>query len=342
MPLPFIPLLLGGAALIAGGVGVKKGFDAKSDFDYAKSINNDAEQIFNRAKVLLEDSRDKTQNRLEALGKLKYHLYMDRLKVFVENFEKIKNVDFNDPDLNIDPSLSITAGDLKGIKDVTLQLPDIIGAGLASVTAGAMAGLGAFGGVGLVGAATTGTAISSLGGAAATNATLAWFGGGSLAAGGFGMAGGTVVLGGVVAAPVLLVGGLILASKAEAAVSDAYSNKHKAEAAAEAMNNSRVVAEAIGTRALEIHNILEELEIIFASPSYYLQRLINNNKTDYKTYSSSEKTIIGLGCGCAKTIKNIIETPIFDEDGALTIASKLILNETKDKIIKLKSINING
>lgn len=49
------------------------------------------------------------------------------------------------------------------------------------------------------GAASTGTAISSLSGAAATNATLAWLGGGSLAAGGGGMAAGTAVLGTITA-----------------------------------------------------------------------------------------------------------------------------------------------
>ena len=45
-----------------------------------------------------------------------------------------------------------------------------------------------------LGTASTGTAISTLSGAAATKATLAWLGGGTLAAGGLGVAGGAVVL----------------------------------------------------------------------------------------------------------------------------------------------------
>ena len=45
------------------------------------------------------------------------------------------------------------------------------------------------------GTASTGTAISTLSGAVATKATLAWLGGGALAAGGLGVAGGVVVLG---------------------------------------------------------------------------------------------------------------------------------------------------
>lgn len=58
--------------------------------------------------------------------------------------------------------------------------------------------------VAALGSASTGTAISSLGGAAAANATLAWFGGGSLAAGGAGGAGGAMVLGGFIAAPLVV------------------------------------------------------------------------------------------------------------------------------------------
>lgn len=55
------------------------------------------------------------------------------------------------------------------------------------------------------GAASTGAAIAQLSGVAATNATLAWFGGGSLAAGGAGMSGGALVLGGLVAIPLIAI-----------------------------------------------------------------------------------------------------------------------------------------
>lgn len=68
---------------------------------------------------------------------------------------------------------------------------------------GGSAALGAWTLVSVIGSASTGTAISTLSGVAATNATMAWFGGGSLAAGGAGMAGGFWVLGGIVAAPMV-------------------------------------------------------------------------------------------------------------------------------------------
>jgi len=86
------------------------------------------------------------------------------------------------------------------------------------------AGIGAAGGsaltagswalVSVLGAASTGTAISTLSGVAATNATLAWFGGGALATGGAGIAGGSLVLGGLFASPLILIWGFGVHKKA--------------------------------------------------------------------------------------------------------------------------------
>jgi len=120
---------------------------------------------------------------------------------------------------NLINQLSIKQRDIldKQIENSSYSLDMIdtsIGAGEMAINAskGAVAGvstaLGAWALAGAIGTASTGTAISTLSGIAATNATLAWLGGGSLAAGGLGMAGGTVVLGGLVAIPILAVTGL--------------------------------------------------------------------------------------------------------------------------------------
>ena len=55
--------------------------------------------------------------------------------------------------------------------------------GLTGLAGGALTALGAYGAASALATASTGTAIATLHGVAATNATLAWFGGGSLAAG---------------------------------------------------------------------------------------------------------------------------------------------------------------
>ena len=77
------------------------------------------------------------------------------------------------------------------------------------------------------GTASTGTAISALSGAAATNAALAWLGGGAVAAGGGGMAAGKVLL--ALAGPVgWTIGGLAIGGSA------IYLNKRNKEVAEKA------------------------------------------------------------------------------------------------------------
>ena len=101
------------------------------------------------------------------------------------------------------------ADELKNISAGAVVLLGGIG-GAAAGTAGGFAAAGATtSAIMALGTASTGTAISSLSGVAATNATLAALGGGSIAAGGGGMALGSAVLGGTTLGVGLLIGGII-------------------------------------------------------------------------------------------------------------------------------------
>lgn len=77
----------------------------------------------------------------------------------------------------------------------TVIATTILTGGVAFAAAPAIAA--SVGSLGLLGAASTGTAISSLSGAALTNASLASIGGGAIAAGGGGMAAGSVTIAGI-------------------------------------------------------------------------------------------------------------------------------------------------
>ena len=291
-----LPLLLVGAAVAAAGWGVKKGIDAKSDFDAAESINEDAQEIFDKAKRSLEECQEETQSRLESLGRQKALLFEEALIPFVETYSRIKNVDFEDTNI-LDDNIQITSGEILEIRDAAIHMKEVVGGAAGALGSGALAGLAAYGSVGLA-SASTGTAIAGLSGAAATNATLAWLGGGSLAAGGLGIAGGTAVLGGIVAAPVLLVGGLMLASKAEEAKENAVSNRLKAKAAAEAMETAEVAARAIGRKADEVGKVLKRFhEDHLAGDIKEFQNLVYNrskNKLVYRTVSLALKVFDSL------------------------------------------------
>lgn len=70
---------------------------------------------------------------------------------------------------------------------------------IAGIATGSLSTIGAWQIISILGTASTGTAISSLSGAAATTATLSIFGGGSVASGGLGMLGGISTLAGIFA-----------------------------------------------------------------------------------------------------------------------------------------------
>ncbi|TKE90018.1 hypothetical protein FCV44_20845 [Vibrio kanaloae] len=329
MPLPFI---LAGAAIVAGGYGVKKGIDAKDDFDTAKRVNRRAQSMFDEAKSELEEERELTQKAMENLGQAKYKIYNESIIPFVDVFSKIKNVSFEDNNLDDATNLPVmSAGELARMKSSVLAIKGVLSGGITALGSGGLAGLAAYGGVGVLGTASTGTAIGTLSGAAATNATLAWLGGGSLAAGGYGMAGGMMVLGGVVAGPVLAVGGMMMASKAEAAKEDAYGNLDKAELASEQMKEARVAASGIRLRFEEITKVLRSLELRFQPLLQSLNELVESN-TNYSTYSEEDRKGVMIAASTAKVLKNLLEAPIIDKEGTLTPESRKVLEETK-KII---------
>lgn len=329
MPLPFI---LAGAAIVAGGYGVKKGIDAKDDFDTAKSINRRAQVMFDEAKSDLENERESTQKAMEDLGRVKYKIYDESIIPFVDAFSKIKNISFDDSSLNDATNLPVvSAEELARMKTSVLDIKGVLSDGITALGSGGLAGLAAYGGVGVLGTASTGTAIGTLSGAAATNATLAWLGGGSLAAGGYGMAGGMMVLGGVVAGPVLAVGGMMMASKAEAAKEDAYANLDKAELASEQMKEAMVAASGIRLRFEEIAKVLCSLDLRFQPLLKSFNELVESN-TNYSTYSEEDRKGVMIVASTAKVLKNLLEAPIIDQEGTLTPESRTVLEDTK-KII---------
>jgi len=325
MPLPFI---LVGGAFIFGAYGVKNGVDASSDFGDATETNNKAQRIYDRAFDELDTSRLHAENSMKSLGVIKFEIYEKSIIPFVETFTKIKNINFEDnkiADGNL-PQVNFT--EMKEMQSSNVELKELVGGGISSLGAGGLAGLAAYGGVGLLGTASTGTAIGSLSGVAATNAALAWLGGGSLATGGLGMAGGMFVLGGIVAGPVLAVGGKMMASKAEAAKEDAYANLSKSKLAAEEMETASEVTKGIKKRFDEVNGVLATLNNPFIPFLESLDELVERND-NYETYSEEDKKGVFITASLAKTLKNILEVNILNEEGTPTGISEKVVEKSK-------------
>lgn len=292
-----LPFILAGAALLAGGIGVKKGIDAKEDFDRAERIGRRAKRNHEDAIESLESEREKTNQSFQDLGRLKVSIFSDQIKYLVDELKKRKK------------AKSKMTGFEQMVEELNLPQMEkmVLGSldiekGLASGAAsGALMGLGAYGSVGMLASASTGTAIASLSGAAATNATLAWLGGGSLAAGGFGMAGGMVVLGGLVAGPAIAITGFVMASKAEEALTKARDYESEVDQAIEKINSMEIVLKGLQANAWEMSMTLTKLAKYF-----------DECKSDVE---SNEQGAFERLLKCGSALKSVLDTPIMEKNG---------------------------
>lgn len=193
---------------------------------------------------------------LKQLGSEKVFILENNMTAFLDTFTKIKNVDFRESEGLLELSkLKIEEKDFVELKQLVNFAVSMAGGGVAGTAGGALAAFGAYGAAQALACASTGTAIASLSGVAATNATLAFFGGGSLAAGGLGMAGGTAVLGGLVAGPALLVMGFVTSSAAKKSLEQAKTNQLEAIQLAEQLHTASKQCEAIRRRTYMLHNL---------------------------------------------------------------------------------------
>lgn len=207
------------------GAAFVTGMKARDNYKRGEQIVRNAKEEFGTAINILDESRKQCSTEFEGLGRLRLRVEKEQMSRFVETIKPITNVEYKQI------KLEQYAGDqsvpsLRNIEISAYEAADVLKDGIQAVSAGTLAGVGALGVATSFGVASTGTAISTLTGAAATNATLAWLGGGSLAAGGLGVAGGTAVLGGIVAIPVILV----FASKATARSEEALTQAFEQEA----------------------------------------------------------------------------------------------------------------
>lgn len=125
------------------------------------------------------------------------------------------------------------------------------------------------------------------------------FGDGKLATGGFGMAGGMMVLGGLVA-----------------------------------LNAATYQCSAIRRRSYMFYNLLAHLDSYFLEQVWKMQDIVATEGVDYRAYKPESKKCIAAAASTACTIKAVLDTPILTQEGELTEASEKIVEEIGEKIYK--------
>ena len=333
-----IPVLIGlGLGVAAGVTGVVKAVGAKQKNDQAQNVNEKARKIYDDAKAAADRARRTANESVTILGKERADTLTNECSEFRETFNKIHH---------IEDSFSVDFGgqlewneeayiEMKKLETIAFSMAS---GALKGSAAGALTAFGAYGGVMSFGAASTGTAIASLSGAAATNATLAFLGGGTLAAGGLGIAGGTMVLGGLVAGPALAVLGFTLSSKASANLDNARSNLAKAREIAEELAILRDGCYKIRDVARMYTDMLHKLRPLLSSLTEEMDWGIREYGTDYRSYPPVDvKQTVAAGMATFQAIIPIVRTAIITKDGAVDERALRIIDGAKAKLPELRS-----
>ena len=338
-----LPLILGGAAIVAGIIGAKKGFDAYSSNQEAGDTRERASALFDSSKWSLERDKERAVEALTDLGRLRLDAWQSDMSRFVGLFERIKDVELTGQAAQDSFTRAVVAEtELAGLRDMSLKAAEVLGGGMGALGSGALAGVAAYGGAMTFGAASTGTAIVGLSGVAATNATLAWLGGGSLAAGGYGVAGGMMVLGGLVAGPALLVGGWALSAKADANLAKARATLAEAQKASEEMKLAGAALRNIAHFADHYSEVIIRYRSTFGIVLNRLRGLIGEAGTSFSDYSKHQRELVWLAVESAGVMKQLLETALLRPDGSIDpdsrsplglpelIADKLVLQGEDD------------
>lgn len=362
MPIPF---LLAGAAVVAGVSGVAKGAKAVSRNAEAKELIERAQRKYDSAKEVFDQQRANTNGKLEKLGAIKLNTWSNEMNSFLKTFNSFKNVKL-EGNVNLNERLKLkiqNPDNLKNMQIATLKATEVTKAGVSSLGAGALAGIASYGGAMMFASASTGTAIASLSGAAATNATLAWFGGGALSAGGLGMAGGTMVLGGIVAGPVLAVAGHIMAAKSEENYANAQKAYSEAMNAVEKMHTMTDFLDRVSGISDNYSSFINDYLKMFSPVVQELTRIKNTAferqsgkrigkynfrkiKVDYNGLSEKEKKTLHLGWLMTQVLYSILAAPLLTKEGDIDqnvnevlIDANSALPEIEQKQIELSQMS---
>lgn len=252
-----------------------------------------------------------TNAKIEELGSHDRDLYQALVQI-QEQFDKIRNVP-SDKQLEYQTIKKVSMTWKQHVdrieSDYEIAKKTDIGGGAAGASLGI--GVAAFGPTAAMGIATTygvastGTLISSLSGAAATNAALAWLGGGALSAGGGGMVAGEALLGlagpvGWAIAGISIISSIVLFWKAKSQrnrLTDIFLLiSHRDQ------NSYKQAIVELNERIKRIKN-----------ETFKLQEAINSIKkfgTDYNLMSESQQYILGSFVNLMNASTQLLVSPI--------------------------------
>ncbi|MBW4563822.1 MAG: hypothetical protein KME32_22305 [Mojavia pulchra JT2-VF2] len=276
----------------------------------ANELAKGAQERYERAVEWLKEEEEATNKLAAEYGQLQLKVIKDTIKRFVDFLERTGRK-ASESEKRLLEGLDFSVQQIQEYKAAAIAAEQYFMAG-AKAAGAAAAGYGSAIGVATsIGVASTGTAISSLSGAAATNAMLAWFGGG--------MALGVWVLGGITAIPALAIGGFFAACEGEKAMTKAQEYVAK-------VNEAVTEIYAADDYAIQVKQRITELKTVFESLNTLAVKGLN--ELEFQAFDSNRDAEkfqqVGL---LMKALVEILKTPVLNSEGKLNLGTVTILEK---------------
>ncbi|MFW9260975.1 hypothetical protein [Nostoc sp. CALU 546] len=312
-----IPLILGAVAIAGAVFGVGAGAMGVADMNEAKEIGKRAQKRHEDAVSQLKTDWEATNELAEEYGQFQLDVMMRTIGSFVDFIERNIGKAKQSEKEFLEGLDGISVQQIKEYKTAAMEAEQFFKGGGKAIGAAAAGYSGAMGLATSVGVASTGTLIGGLSGAAAWNATLAWLGGGSLAAGGGGMALGSLVLGGITVGPAVLIGGFVLAGEGEKALTKAREYEAEVNTAITKIEAAKDFMQQVKRRITELMDLVESLNNLAVVGLNELESLPSFDKNR----DASKFQQLGL---LVKALAEIMKTPVLDNQGNLNAATATI------------------
>ena len=314
------------------GLRVVTGIQAIHDRKASIATRAEADQIKKDIEKINTELRDEMNQSLTVFGEYRLVALRNTVGRFLNCLDKLgqraksKEYDFL---MGIDLPLESIAE----LKEIDMKASDAIktlavGGGAAAVgvavTPWAVTGV-----VSALATASTGTAISTLSGAAATNATLAWLGGGAISAGGGGVAAGTAVLGALTATAAVGVAVIAIGTLASGFYARKYTEAEQYIAdikkwAAETEAGWEVI-KGIKARVDELQQLTMDLEKCAMKSLDELDSILgcfdNHNTEHVKCFQQSALLV--------KSMSELAQTSVLDENGNFNDQVTIVADKTR-------------
>jgi hypothetical protein len=305
-----IPIILGAVAIGSAAFGALAGAGGVANMNEAKEIGEHAQKRHESAVSQLKAEWEATNKLAEEYGQLQLDVMMRTIGRFVAFIERIGQRNKNSEKEFLEGLEGISVQQIKEYRTAVIEAQQFFMGGTKAIGAAAAGYGGAMGLATSVGVASTGTLIGSLSGAAAWNATLAWLGGGSLAAGGGGMALGSVVLGGITVGPAVLIGGFVLAGEGEKELTKAREYEAQVNTAIANIEAAKDFMQQVKQRINELRALVESLN---DRAVLGLNELESQPSFDKNRDANQFQQVALL----VKALAEIMKTPVLDSEGQL-------------------------